>query len=59
MKKHKQNTAVTNNINHNSLLAIRRETVRTLSPEGLALVAGGSSTVLTERPPTTTQSAPC
>jgi hypothetical protein len=57
MKKHKQNTAVPNNINHNSSLAIRRETVRTLSPEGLALVAGGSSTILTERPTTTHQAA--
>ena len=52
MKKQKQNTAVPSNTNHNSL-AIRRETVRTLNPEGLALVAGGSSTVITERPTTT------
>jgi hypothetical protein len=56
MKKQKQNTAVPSNTNHNSFLAIRRETVRTLNPEGLALVAGGSSTVITERP-TTTHSA--
>jgi hypothetical protein len=55
MKKQKQNTAVPNT-HHNSFLAIRRETVRTLNPEGLALVAGGSSTVITERP-TTTHSA--
>ena len=53
MKKHKQNTAVHNNSNHSTSFAIRRETVRTLNPEGLALVAGGSSTVITERPTTT------
>ena len=52
MKKYKQNTAFRND-NHHNALAIRRETVRTLSPEDLALVAAGSSTVLTERPPTT------
>ena len=56
MKKHKQNTAVHNNSNPSTSFAIRRETVRTLNPEGLALVNGGSSTVITERP-TTTHSA--
>ncbi|HEY6180514.1 MAG TPA: hypothetical protein VIX73_38995 [Kofleriaceae bacterium] len=53
MKKHKQSTVVNNNSNHSASFAIRRETVRTLNPEGLALVAGGSSTVVTERPNTT------
>lgn len=53
MKKYKQNTAFRNDEHHNASLAVRRETVRTLNPEDLALVAAGSSTVLTERPPTT------
>jgi len=59
MKKQKHNTAVHNTSKHNTSLAIRRETVRTLNAEDLALAAGGSSTILTERPPTTTHSAPC
>ena len=49
MKKHKQNTVLRNDSHHNTSLAVRRETVRTLNPEDLALVAAGSSTVLTER----------
>ena len=54
MKKYKQNALFRNDSQHNPSLAIHRETVRALNPEDLALVAAGSSTVLTERPTTTT-----
>ena len=57
MKKYKQNTALRHGSQHITSLSIRRETVRTLNPEDLALVAAGSSTVLTERP--TTTDGPC
>ena len=59
MKKHKQNTVLRNDGHPHTSLAIRRETVRTLNPEDLALVAAGSSTVLTERPTTTTGGSAC
>ena len=54
MKKHKQDSVLRHGSHHSTSLSIRRETVRTLNPEDLALVAAGSSTVLTERPTTTT-----
>jgi hypothetical protein len=57
MKKHKRNATFHTPDQANNPLAIRRETVRVLTGDDLALVAGGSSTILTERPPTTTQAA--
>jgi hypothetical protein len=58
MKKHKQVATSHTPGHHNNPLAIHRETVRVLTGDDLALVAGGSSTILTERP-TTTPSGPC
>jgi hypothetical protein len=58
MKKHKRNAILPTDRNRNTPLAIRRETVRVLAGEDLALIAAGSTTILTERP-TTAQSAPC
>ena len=55
MKKHKQNATFHTGSRHAAPLAIRRETVRVLTGEDLALVAGGSTTILTEKPTT----APC
>ena len=53
MKKHKRNATSHTPGHQNHPLAIHRETVRTLTGDDLALVAGGSSTILTEK----TQSA--
>ena len=52
MKKYKRNATFDTTTNNNPL-AIRRETVRLLTGEDLALIAGGSTTIITER----TQSA--
>jgi hypothetical protein len=49
MKKHKRNTTFHTLAQEHNPLAIRRETVRALTGDDLALVAGGSSTILTER----------
>ncbi|HEX7837956.1 MAG TPA: hypothetical protein VF469_10865 [Kofleriaceae bacterium] len=59
MKKHKRNATFHTPGRQNTPLAIRRETVRALTGDDLALVAGGSSTVLTEKPPTTTGNDNC
>ena len=53
MKKYRQNATFHAGSRHDTPLAIRRETVRVLTGEDLALIAGGSTTILTER----TQSA--
>ena len=53
MKKHKQNVTFHTPDHQNNSLAIRRETVRVLTGDDLALIAGGSTTIVTERPPTT------
>ena len=53
MKKHNQNTS-----SHAAArLPIHRETVRIITGQDLALVAGGSSTVVTERPTTAAPAA--
>ena len=57
MKKHKQNASFHADRRHAAPLAIRRETVRVLTGEDLALVAGDSTTILTEKP--TTTGTPC
>ncbi|HEX7837957.1 MAG TPA: hypothetical protein VF469_10870 [Kofleriaceae bacterium] len=53
MKKHKRNATFHIPGHQNDPLAIHRETVRMLTGGDLALIAGGSSTVLTEKPTTT------
>ena len=55
MKKHKRNTTYHTANHYDTPLAIRRETVRVLTGDELALIAGGSTTILTEKP--TTQGA--
>ena len=50
MKKHKRDTTFQPPGHQNTPLAIRRETVRLLTGDDLALVAGGSTTILTEKP---------
>jgi len=57
MKKHKQNVTFHTPDHQNNSLAIRRETVRVLTGDDLALIAGASTTIVTERPTTTTQGA--
>jgi hypothetical protein len=52
MKKHKRNTTLHAGRRHNTPLVVRRETVRVLAGEDLALIAAGSTTILTERPTT-------
>jgi glycerate-2-kinase len=51
MKKYKRNATFRTPDQEHNPLAIRRETVRALTGDdlALALVAGGSSTILTER----------
>ena len=58
MKKQNRNT-ILNTVNRNTSLALRRETIRSLTGEDLPLVVGGSSTILTERPTTTTGQIAC
>jgi len=57
MKKHDRNSSVDIQSHGASRLPIHRETVRIITGQDLALVGGGSSTVLTERPTTTTGAA--
>ena len=52
MKKHKRNATSHAASHHDTPLAIRRETVRVLTGDELALIAGGSTTILTEKPTT-------
>ena len=49
MKKHNRNTTLNTDSHHNMPLTIRRETVRVLTGDDLAVVAGGSTTIITER----------
>jgi hypothetical protein len=49
MKKHKRNDNFHTPGHQSNPLAIRRETVRLLTDDDLALIAGGSTTIITER----------
>jgi hypothetical protein len=52
MKKHNRNTSENVNSHGASRLPIHRETVRIITGQDLALIAGGSTTLITERPTT-------